>query len=260
MELGGSALALGDCTSAGNHFRKADILYNPSQHRSHVASFGVDLGLFSRSWSSHFLWQAGYSDQARAKAEEALELARELAHPFTQTITLAYAAMVNQFLRDVEEVDRLAAATTIHATEHGFKYYLAWSEVLRGWSRAARGAGEEGVAEIRSGIEAVQTMAGVRLPYYRALLAEACGWAGEIDEALLALDAATCRHRKNGRAVVGAGAPPPSRRIASVGWDETMRRCRDVFPQSNRRSSLSTGKVTRVTGGGQSRATMAQQR
>ena len=189
-ELAGSALALGELTSADKHFREADLLYHPSQHRTHVAYFGIDHGIFSRSWSSHYLWQAGYADQARARAEETLDFARGLAHPFTQTITLAYAAMVNQFRRDVEEVDRLAAVTILHATEHGFPYYLAWSEVLRGWSRAARGAGKEGVAEIRSGIEALQRTAGIRLPYYRALLAEACGWAGEIDEALQALDAA----------------------------------------------------------------------
>ena len=156
-ELGGSALALGEPTSADKHFREADLFYHPSQHRTHVAYFGVDHGMFSRSWATHVLWHAGYPDQARAKAEETLDLARGLSHPFTQTITLAYAAMLNQFRRDVEEVDRLAEVTIIHATEHGFPYYLAWAEVLRGWSRAARGAGEEGVAEIRSGIEALQT-------------------------------------------------------------------------------------------------------
>lgn len=196
MELGGTAFTLGDPTSASKHFREADILYNPSQHRSHVASFGADGGLFSRSWASHFLWQQGYPDRARAKAEETLNLAHELSHPFTQTITLAYASMLNQFRRDVEEVDRLAAATIIHATEHGFPYYLAWAEVLRGWSRAARGACEEGIAEIRAGIEALQRTAIVRLPYYRSLLAEACGWTGRIDEAFTALDDAFAELRQ----------------------------------------------------------------
>ncbi len=187
MELGGIAFKLGDPTSATEHFREADILYNPSQHRSHVACFGADLGLFSRSWATHFLWHGGYPDRARVRAEETLKLAGELSHPFTQTIALAYATMLNQFRRDVEEVDRVAEATITHAREYGFHYYLAWAEVLRGWSRAARGAHEQGIAEIRGGLEVLQRTAGVRLPYYRALLAEACGWAGRIDEALLAL-------------------------------------------------------------------------
>ena len=187
MELGGLAFTLGEPASATKHFRKADILYHPSQSRSLIGRFGADLGLFSRIWATHFLWQTGYPDQALARAEETLNLARELAHPFTQTITLAYAAMLNQFRLDVEEVGRLAEATIAHSTEHGFPYYLAWAEALRGWSRAASGAHEEGLAEIRGGIEALRRTAGARLPYYRALLAEAYGWAGQIDEALKAL-------------------------------------------------------------------------
>lgn len=187
MELGGTASALGEPASAAKHFREAELLYHPSQHRAHVAAFGADLGLFSVSWATHVQWQRGYPDRALARAEEMIKLAGDLAHPFTQTITLAYAAMLSQFRRDVEAVNRLAEATIAHATEHGFRYYLAWAEVLRGWSRAAQGAREEGIAEILRGIEVLQRTAGARLPYYRALLAEACGWAGRIDEALLAL-------------------------------------------------------------------------
>jgi len=50
-----------------------------------------------------------------------------------------------------------------------------------------QGASEKSIAQIHDGIEVLQRTAGVRLPYYRALLAEACGWTGRIDEALLAL-------------------------------------------------------------------------
>ncbi len=187
MELGGNAFTLGDLISAAVHFQEADRLYNPSQHRSHLTAFGADMGLFSRSWETHFLWQAGYPDRALAKSEETLKLANELSHPFTNAITLAYATMLNQFRREVREVDRLAEATIAHTTEHRFPYYLAWGEVLRGWSRAAQGASEEGIGEIRRGIEVLQKTVGVRLPYYRSLLAEACGWSGRIDEALLIL-------------------------------------------------------------------------
>jgi predicted ATPase len=145
------------------------------------------MGLFSRSWATHFLWHAGYPDQARSKAEETLSLARELAHPLTQAVALAYATMLHQFCRDRERVASLATATIAHCSEHGFPYYLAWAEVLQGWTHAAGGDPERGVAEIRRGIEALQAKAGARLSYYRALLAEACGWAGLVDEAFQAL-------------------------------------------------------------------------
>jgi len=190
MELGGLAFTLGEPASATKHFRRADNLYHPSQSRSLIGRFGADLGLFSRCWATHHLWLTGYPDQACASARETLNVARELAHPFTQTITLAYAAMLHQFRRDVEEVGRLAEEAIAHSTEHGFSYYLAWAEALRGWSCAALGAPDEGLAAIRGGIEALQRTAGARLPYYRALLVEAYGWAGCIGEALKALDEA----------------------------------------------------------------------
>ncbi|MFN0169545.1 MAG: AAA family ATPase [Bryobacteraceae bacterium] len=188
MELGGTAFHLGESTAAtAKHFRQAEALYNPRQHPTHVARFGADMGLFSRSWATHYLWHAGYADKARASAGETLNLARELSHPFSQAIALAYAAMLHQFCLDIEGVDALAEATITLCTEHGFPYYLAWAEVLRGWTRAAQGSSEEGIAGIRSGIEVLQATAGARLSYYRALLAESCARAGRSDEALQAL-------------------------------------------------------------------------
>jgi DNA-binding winged helix-turn-helix (wHTH) protein/predicted ATPase len=188
MELAGTAFHLGETAADPlRHFRHAKTLYDPSQHQSHLTRFGVDMGLFSRSWATHFLWHAGYADQARAQGEESLRLAGELAHPFSRAITLAYAAMSHQFCRDLERVDSLAEATITLCIEHGFPYYLAWAQVLRGWSRAAAGAPEEGIADIRRGIGVLQATAGARLPYYRALLAEACAWAGHIDDAFQAV-------------------------------------------------------------------------
>jgi DNA-binding winged helix-turn-helix (wHTH) protein/predicted ATPase len=188
MEIGGTEFHLGQATAdTSRHFLKADKLYDPRQHRTHIACFGVDMGLFSRSWSSHFLWHSGYPDRACAKADEALSLARDLSHPLTHGVALAYATMLHQLCRNPERVASLAETTIGLCREHGFPYYLAWAEVLRGWSHAAENAPETGIAEIRRGIELLQAKAGARLSYYRALLAEACGWAGLIDDALQAL-------------------------------------------------------------------------
>jgi predicted ATPase len=87
-------------------------------------------------------------------------------------------------------VDSLAEAAIALCAEHGFPYYLAWAEVLQGWSHAVAGAPDRGLAEMRRGIQVLSATAGARLPYYRSLLAEACGEEGRIDEALEALSAA----------------------------------------------------------------------
>ena len=187
MELGGTDFSLGNSTSARKHFREAEALYDPQQHPIHIARFTVDLGLFSRIWETHLLWHDGYADRALANAEGALARARQLDHPFSLTVTLAYATMLNQFRCDVDEVDRLAKATISQSAEHGFAYYHAWAEVLEGWSVAIRENSEDGIAQIQRGIEVLEATAGMRLPYYRGLLAETLGRAGRIEEALQAI-------------------------------------------------------------------------
>jgi DNA-binding winged helix-turn-helix (wHTH) protein/predicted ATPase len=187
MELGGTDFSLGNSTSARKHFREAETIYDPQQYPIHIARFTVDLGLFSRIWETHLLWHDGYADRALANAEQALARARHLDHPFSLTLTLAYAAMLSQFRREVDEVDRLAKATISHSAEHGFAYYHAWAEVLEGWSVAIREGTQDGIAEIQRGIEMLEATAGMRLPYYRGLLAETLGCAGRTEEALHAI-------------------------------------------------------------------------
>jgi DNA-binding winged helix-turn-helix (wHTH) protein len=190
MELGGTALVLGEAAAARKHFHEADALYDPRHHQAYVASFGADLGQFSRIWSTHLMWLDGHSDRARATAEETVALARELAHPFTLTIVLAYAGMLHQFRRDHDEVDNLADAAIAHASDHGFPYYLAWAKLLRGWSRGVRTKSDKGSADIREALEVLEANAKLRLPYYRALLADACAREEHFDEAFQALDRA----------------------------------------------------------------------
>jgi predicted ATPase len=76
-------------------------------------------------------------------------------------------------------------------TEHGFAYYLTWGTVLRGSALAAQGQWAEGIAQIREGLAAWRAI-GARMPWswFLALLAEACGRVGQVEEGLRALDEA----------------------------------------------------------------------
>jgi tetratricopeptide (TPR) repeat protein len=190
MELGGIALVLGRTADAQKHFRAAEALYDASQHRLSVATFGLDIGVFARIWATHLHWYEGRPDRARLKANTVLKIADKAGHPFTRTIALAYAAMLAQFRGDIDEVDRLTTATIANAEAHGFPYYLAWARVLRGWCLATGCGRTTAIDEMRRGIEVLQTTARLRLPYYRGLLAEACGWEGRYDEGLAAIAAA----------------------------------------------------------------------
>lgn len=197
-ELGGTALLLGRAASACRHFAAAEALYARDSRRSGVDIFGMDMGVFTAIWATHATWYMGDPHRARRRATEILESAEAVGHPFTQTIALAYAAMLAQFCGDRVEVSRLADGAIAHATEHDFPYYRAWAEGLRGWTVAGEAGSECGIDKMRDAIATLQSTAGIRLPYYRALLAEGYAAAGRVDEGLDVLALAFEEIRRTG--------------------------------------------------------------
>jgi transcriptional regulator with AAA-type ATPase domain/predicted ATPase len=173
---------LGEFLLAREHLEQGIRCYAPSQHRDHTRLFSVDLGVFCLSWGPLALWQLGAPDQALRRSHAALELAQELAHPFSLAVALAYAAMFHQFRREAQATRERAEAAIALCRTHGFTYYLAWATILRGWAVAAQGQPEVGLAQMVQGLDALRATGGeVRLPYYLALLAEVSGHAGQIE-------------------------------------------------------------------------------
>ena len=188
MALAGSLHDLGEFTPARHHWDHSLAGYDRQQHRSHIMHFGMDLGVFSRAWMSHTLWHLGYPDQALTRSHEALALAEEHAHPFSQAIALAYAVMLHQFRREQHTVYEHADTALALCTEQGFAYYLAWVTIIQGWSLAVQGQREAGIEQMRQGLAALQSTDAKRaLPYYLALLAEGYGAVGQTDEGLRVL-------------------------------------------------------------------------
>jgi predicted ATPase len=71
--------------------------------------------------------------------------------------------------------------------------------ILLGWALAEQGQGEEGIAQIRKGLASWQaTGAELYRPYWLALLAEAYGKVGKIEEGLAVLTEALDAAHKNG--------------------------------------------------------------
>jgi predicted ATPase len=97
------------------------------------------------------------------------------------------------------------------ASEHGFALWAAYGRVLQGWAEAQKGEATTGIASIRAGVAAAETI-GHRLhtPFCLTLLAEALALAGKIEEGLAALDDALAK-----AAVSGA-----------KGWDAEIHRLR----------------------------------
>jgi predicted ATPase len=94
--------------------------------------------------------------------------------------------------------ERAEAAMTL-ATEHGFPYWLAFGTVMRGGALAEQGQVEEGIAQMQQGLAAFRAMGTeAGRPHRLALLAEAYGRVGQIEEGLIVLAKALAMGDKNG--------------------------------------------------------------
>jgi predicted ATPase len=183
--LGSSLFHLGQLDESKKHGKQAVPAFGSPSHPALALFAGPDVRVFSRSYMSHLLWQLGHAEEAAAKSEEAVALARELSHPFSLAIALDYAAMLHVFRQASRHVLPLAEEASAVCRKHGFIYYLAWAEILAGWAAAAAGDTAGGLVQLRNGLDALRaTGAELRLPFYYGLLGEVCGLAGQVGEAL----------------------------------------------------------------------------
>jgi class 3 adenylate cyclase/predicted ATPase len=183
--LGASLYQLGELTSARAHWEQSLALYNFQEHRSLAYVYGLDDGVTSRSWTALVLWHLGYADQSLKKSEAAITLAREVVHPHSLVYALTCAAWFHQLRREEQRAQEQAEAAIALSTEHRIPLFIGMNTIFRGWALAEQGKGEEGIAQMRQGMIAYRaTGAEFALAYFLALLAEAYGKVGQVEEGL----------------------------------------------------------------------------
>jgi hypothetical protein len=168
--MGGMLLAVGELAASDQHFDAALGAYD-EDHPQRTA-LGSDLGVFAHAWSTHTRWLIGDEAGAVRRAEHAIALARRRDHVYSETLALAYAALLHQMRLDPEQTLACAEAALERCERHGFAYYGDWARVLIGWARGQRQPGD-GVAIIESALERLDAhRAYARRPYYLSLLAQ----------------------------------------------------------------------------------------
>jgi predicted ATPase len=180
---------LGRFEDARQHLEQAIALYDPSQHRDLAHQQGQDPGVTALSYLSWVLWFQGYPEQAIAKQKMALELARDVNHPYSLGLATVYAAILYQLMRRWPECQAQAEEASQLANQGHFSLWRAASEMLHGVAIAFQGLVEEGLVEISQGLVGFgATGTQLSLPKYRAELAEVYLLAGRHEDGLNALE------------------------------------------------------------------------
>ena len=199
--LGEAHFYRGEFAAARGHLEKGLALYDPAAHGEHALLYGMDPGVACGSFLAWTLWSLGHPDSARRQSHATLELAAELAHPFSRAFALAAAAFLHQFLGERERVKELAAEILALSAEHGFPFWMTIGAVLQGWCRCAEGEVDAGLGQIRQGLGQYRGMgAKLVVPYCLNLLAGALEQAGRPDEALSLVDEALAETESTGEA------------------------------------------------------------
>jgi len=198
---GVTAYNRGQLTTAKIQLLTSLTFYDPCLHSPQVSGGTEDPSVLCLTTLASTLWLLGYPHQALQRIREALTLAGSLADPPSQAVALGQAAVFYQRCQDQHAALDSATLLLTLAEKHNLPSRRAGGMIYRGWALAKGGQVQEGVAQLRVGLDAMEaTEALLARPYHLALLSEVYGQAGRIEEALQVLqEALTIAHANDDR-------------------------------------------------------------
>jgi predicted ATPase len=183
--VGQTLLWRGELVAARTHLERAIALYDPQWGGPATSRCGFNCASNSLAFLGRVLWHLGYPDQALCCSERAVAIAGQVSHPFSLSTALSWAAALHQLRGEAGRTREVAERDLALATEQIIPFFAAHAMVLRGWALVEEGRCEEGVARLREGADAYRATGAIReSPHWLTLLAEGCGKAGRIEEAL----------------------------------------------------------------------------
>lgn len=187
--LGVSLLYAGGLEPGLAHIEKANALYDPERHCAFAFRLnGLDLGVSVLSFAAWGAWLLGRPARALQRIEQMQALAKRVDHPYNSAWVLTFSPWIHQMRREVAQTLAQTEAGIAFATEHGFALFRVMGMILHGWALAMGGRTEEGIEELRRGMEGYfRTGAGSSRVHWSVLLAEAYLAAGRFDEGLRVL-------------------------------------------------------------------------
>ncbi len=176
-------LYMGELETSLHHSTIAASLYDPERHARHRFVYNSDPGVLAHCSLAWAEWLLGDAAAARRASARALALAEAPEpHPHSRAFALSFRASLEQFDGDRDAACEQAEAVLALATRHRFAYWLAWGHAIRGWAMATSRGSSDGLEECRRGLDTYRaTGAGLMVPYFSGLLAEACGSTGRLE-------------------------------------------------------------------------------
>jgi tetratricopeptide (TPR) repeat protein len=189
--VGWPLLCMGRFEEAREHLERIPALHDPSLHEPLRYRFGQDPGSSGLATLAWALWGCGDEDGARARAREAVLLARDTGHPLSVTYALGAGALLAAFLGDAALVRERADEALALTREFELPLWRGWSLYALGWAVLADGDAAGAATTIRAGLAVTRETGAVLFePFALTVLADAEAQAGDAPAARRHLSAA----------------------------------------------------------------------
>ena len=173
MTLGVNFIYLGRFVESRIHFEQSLAIHTRDHGPLRAFQYVGHSEAWCRSYLGRTLSFLGYYDKAIKASEAGLAVARTFAIPLSIAQAMAMHTNLYHILGDVDAADDWASKTIAYATEHGFPYWSSLSSMVRGWTLAHQGDVEQGIAQLRQGIDRnLATGAKVGRSWFLVMLAE----------------------------------------------------------------------------------------
>jgi predicted ATPase len=182
----GTALSLmGDFAQARQHIEQVITLYKAQPQHSSISRIRQDPATACLGHSTMILWLLGYPDQARQRSDEAIALAKKLAHPFSLGYALYYAAQLYLLRGERRGAQALAEELMSLSTKHAFTQFSVHATRVRTLALAVQRPPAETLTDMQHHLDHLRAIGeGQDLPPNLVLLAEAYGKSGNVKQGL----------------------------------------------------------------------------
>ena len=150
---GYSLTFLGNLKPGLEYLRKGISLYNPEKYTTRSLRFGINPGVTCYNTSALCLWMLGYLDQSLENAGKALALANKLDHPFSLAYAFFHKGLLHLFRLEAESANEMARVVIEIAEKYEFHIWKAVATCLFGASLSGMKQSEDGLKEIKRGME-----------------------------------------------------------------------------------------------------------
>jgi tetratricopeptide (TPR) repeat protein len=182
----------GDLEAGIDHLERAIALHDPARHDHGRFRLGPNTGVVARTALGLIRWQCGEAERGLEWVEEALEVARQIDHPYSIAYALHHNGLLALYRGRFEETVKWTRELTEVSEANDYPVWRTLASVFEGVATCHLGDPETGLSMTERGIELYQglTAPPVFWPQLLALQAMAHGAAGLPERGLELIDEA----------------------------------------------------------------------